>query len=65
MPLIPIREFADWDYSQPRTITCVNHQTDRWYWKGPGRNMHYSGPTWPECPCPYDDLRVMMPDANE
>lgn len=67
MPLVPVKEFKDWDYSEPRSLTCVNHPDLRWYWKGPGRNLHFSFTSaasndYAECPCPFTDLRVIVAD---
>lgn len=66
MATIPVKEFHDWDYSNPRKLTCKNHPTMVWYWKGPGRNLHFSGDSvshvYDECPCPFSDLQVVVPD---
>lgn len=62
--LVPVNEFKDWDYANPSTLTCANHPDLRWYWKGPGRNLHFSHTSaasndYRECPCPFTDLRVI------
>lgn len=75
MTLVPIREF-EWtnDYSFLRTLTCVNHQTARYYTKNPFfRSIHvvklpegniqrsYTG----ECICPANDLVVMVEETEK
>lgn len=61
--LFPVKEFRSWDYSRPHSLICKNHPDLRWYWKGPGRNLHAP---WNECPCPFEDLRVIVqPEDTE
>lgn len=31
--MIPVKDYTDWDYSSPRTLTCANHTDLRWYWR--------------------------------
>jgi hypothetical protein len=51
-------------------ITCVNHPTAEYLWKGPGRHLHFvraavefrrtpDGNWGAECPCPFSDLRLL------
>ena len=62
-------------------LTCVNHPEGRWLTKNPDtRHIHFVGwdrigsfgpgdrhPEFGirECPCPYSDLRVILPEAGE
>lgn len=69
MKLTPIREYNwDGDYSEMRTLTCINHQTAKYLTKNPwARGLHLinlpvgdiprtdSG----ECTCPLSDLVVI------
>lgn len=60
--LVPIKDVEHWDYSNPKQLTCINHQTARYHWKGPGRNMYVlklPDQMEYECSCPTTDLRVM------
>lgn len=67
MKLIPVREF-EWtdDYSFMRWMTCRNHPTARYLTKNPFyRSIHvlrFPVDTDGECPCPFDDLAVIVPD---
>jgi hypothetical protein len=62
--MVPVQLFRNWDYSDPKELFCKNHPNLKWIWKGPGRNLHYVGPSdlrngWQaECSCPFGDLLV-------
>ena len=65
MALIPVKNFHDWDYSNPSVLHCANHPELTWYWKGPGRNLHFSWTSaasndYEECKCPFSDLQVVV-----
>jgi hypothetical protein len=56
---IPMREFHDWDYSNPQILECSNHPECQYHWKGPGRNLHYISMLAKECTCNISDLVVV------
>lgn len=52
-----------------RYLTCVNHQDARYLTKNPWqRSIHIIEPPaghFPECPCPFSDLRVILEEGDE
>lgn len=55
-----VRDFHNWDYSEPRAIECERHPENKYYWKGPGRNIHMvSAGVVKECSCAISECTVL------
>jgi hypothetical protein len=63
---IPVREFAWGEPSVLHAMTCKNHPTAAYLTKNPWeRGIHFvkgadEFPYGVECPCPFDDLVVVV-----